>query len=178
MAIRKVELYGSPVLRQKAEVIEAITPEIQQLMDDMLETMRHASGAGLAANQVGVPLRVMVVDLAVEEGGEEKPVFFINPEILEKDGESIREEGCLSLPKVFDKVRRPGKVRVRALDREGNPFELEGEAYLSHAICHEIDHLDGVLFIDHLSPVKREIVKRKIKKMIREGEWDNPYPEE
>jgi peptide deformylase len=175
MAIRKVELYPSAVLREKARTVEAVTPEIESLMADMVETMHHAGGAGLAANQVGVPLRVMVVNLGID-GGEEELKFFINPEILHAEGESIREEGCLSFPQLFEKVRRPGKVKVRALDAEGKPFELEGDAYLAHALCHEIDHLEGVLFLDRVSPVRREILKRKIRKLIREGEWDDPYP--
>lgn len=177
MAIRKVELFGSPVLREKARPVTEITDEVRRLMDDMVETMKHAGGAGLAANQVGVPLRVMVVDLGLE-GGESNLVFFLNPEIVEQEGTSEREEGCLSFPKVFEKIRRPARVKVRALDREGKPFELEGNAYLSHALCHEIDHLDGVLILDRLSPIRRDLLKRKIRKMIREGEWDNPYPQE
>lgn len=177
MAIRKIELYGSPVLKEKARPIETITPEIQQLLDDMVQTMRHAGGAGIAANQVGVPLRAMVVDLGAQ-GDLENIVYFINPEWVSREGEAVMEEGCLSIPKIYEKVKRPARVKVRALDREGKPFELEGEEFLCKAICHEIDHLDGLLFIDRLSPLRRDIVKRKIRKMIREGEWDDPYPEE
>jgi peptide deformylase len=175
MAIRKIELYGSDVLKQKAAPVESVTPEVLQLLDDMVETMRHAKGAGIAANQVGVPVRAMVVDLGAQDG-QENLVYFINPEFLEQSGEAVMEEGCLSIPLVYEKVRRPAKVRVRALDREGKPFEVEGEEFLCKAICHEIDHLDGVLFLDRLSPLRRDIVKRKIRKLIREGEWDDPYP--
>ncbi len=175
MTIRRIELYGSPVLREKARRVEEITPEVRSLMDDMAETMRFAGGAGLAANQVGEAVRVMLVDLGLE-GGAENYTFFVNPEILEQSGESFREEGCLSFPKIFEKVRRPSHVKIRAQDRDGKTFELEGDAYLAHALCHEIDHLDGVLILDRVSPLRRDILKRKIRKMIREGEWDNPYP--
>ena len=175
MAIRKIELYGSPILREKASPVEAITPEIQQLLDDMVETMRHAGGAGLAANQVGVPLRVMVVDLGAQEGKEDL-VYFINPEYTFQEGEAVQEEGCLSIPQIFEHVKRPARLGIRALDREGKTFELEGDAFLCKALSHEMDHLDGVLFPDRLSLLRRDIVKRKIKKLIRDGEWDDPYP--
>ena len=175
MSIRKIELYGSPVLREKCAKVEEITPDIQALMDDMAETMRHAKGAGLAAPQVGVPVRVMVIDLGAHDG-KENLVFFINPEFVSKEGEMVGEEGCLSIPLIYEKLKRPAKVRIRALDRKGESFEIEGEEFLSKAISHEMDHLDGVLFIDHLSMLKRDIVKRKIKKLIKDGEWDDPYP--
>ncbi len=176
MAIRTIELYGSPVLKEKARPVEKITPELLQLLDDMVDTMRHAGGAGIAANQVGVPVRAMVVDLGAQ-GEQENIVYFLNPEWVSQEGEAVMEEGCLSIPKIYEKVKRPAKVKVRALDREGRPFELEGEQFFCKAICHEIDHLDGLVFIDRLSPLRRDIVKRKIRKMIREGEWDDPYPQ-
>jgi peptide deformylase len=175
MAIRPVELYGSPVLKEVARPVESITPEIHQLLDDMVETMRHARGAGIAANQVGVAARAMVVDLGAQ-GEEEQILYFINPEIVSAEGEALMEEGCLSIPLIYEKVKRPQRVKVKALDREGKPFELEGEEFLCKAICHEIDHLNGILFIERLSPLRRDIVKRKIKKLIRQGEWDDPYP--
>jgi len=175
MAILKIELYGAPVLREKAKPVEKITPEIQKLLDDMAETMRHAGGAGLAANQVGVPVRVLVVDVGAHEGKEEL-VHLINPEYVVQDGEMVQEEGCLSIPKIYERVKRPAHVAVKALDREGRPFELEGEEFLAKALSHEIDHLDGVLFLDRLSPLRRDIVKRKIRKLIKEGEWEDPYP--
>jgi peptide deformylase len=175
MAIRPIELYGSPVLKEVAKPVEAVTPEVLELLDDMVETMRHARGAGIAANQVGVALRAMVVDLGAQ-GDEEKIVYFINPEIISREGEALMEEGCLSIPLIYEKVKRPQRVKVRALDRQGLPFELEGEEFLCKAICHEMDHLDGILFVERLSPLRRDIVKRKIKKLIREGEWDDPYP--
>jgi peptide deformylase len=144
-------------------------------MDDMVETMRHAGGAGLAANQVGVASRVMIIDLNAQEG-QENLAYFINPEFTFQEGEAVQEEGCLSIPKIFERVRRPARVGVKALDREGKPFELEGDAFLAKAICHEMDHLDGVLIPDRLSLLRRDIVKRKIRKLIKDGEWDDPYP--
>lgn len=176
MAIRKVELYGSPVLREKAKPVETITPEVLALLEDMVDTMRHAQGAGIAANQVGVALRALVIDLG-SHGDKENLAFLINPEWVSQEGSAVMEEGCLSIPRIFEKVPRPERVKVRALDREGNPFELEGEEFLCKALCHEVDHLDGILFIDRLSPLKRDSVKRRIKKLIRDGEWDDPYPQ-
>lgn len=177
MSKLKIEIYPSPILREKSKVVEGATPEVLSLLDDMQETMERCNGAGLAANQVGIASRVMIVDLGID-GGEKEIVHFINPEIIESGGESVREEGCLSFPKLYDRVKRPLWAKVRALGRDGKPFEIRGEGYLTHALLHEIDHLDGVLFIDRLSTVRREIIKRKIKKMIREGEWDDPFPEE
>jgi len=175
MAILDIEFYGSDVLRKVAAPVEEITPEVLKLLDDMVETMRYGRGAGLAANQVGVPMRLVVVDLAATSDDPESLVFCINPELVEQDGTDIQEEGCLSIPEVFEKVKRPRYVKIRALDREGNPFELEGEGFLAKAFCHELDHLDGILFVDRLSPIRRDIVKRRIKKMIRDGEWENYY---
>ena len=175
MAILKIELYGAPVLREKAKSVEILTPDIQRLLDDMVETMRQAGGAGLAANQVGVPLRIMVVDVGVHEGREEL-VYFINPEYILQEEEMVQEEGCLSIPKIFERVKRPARVAVKALDREGKPFELEGHEFMAKALSHEMDHLDGVLFLDRLSPLRRDIVKRKIRKLIKDGEWEDPYP--
>jgi len=176
MAIRKIELYGSPVLREKAKRIEEITPEVQTLLDDMVDTMRHAQGAGLAANQVGVALRALVIDLGAH-GEKENLAFLINPEWVVQEGSAVMEEGCLSIPKIYENVPRPARVKIRALDRQGKPFELEGEEFICKALCHEVDHLDGILFLDRLSPLKRDSVKRKIKKLIRDGEWDDPYPQ-
>jgi len=175
MAIRKIELYPSDVLREKAKEVEKFDEELQKLLDDMVETMRQARGAGLAGNQVGVPLRVIVVDFGALEGKEDIK-YFINPEIVSEEGERIDSEGCLSFPQIFVEVKRPKKIKVRALDREGKTFEIEGEDFLSKALSHEVDHLNGVLMIDHLSPLKRQFVKKKIKKMIKEGLWDDPYP--
>lgn len=175
MTIRKIELYPSEILREKAKDVKNFDDELQKLIDDMIETMKNAKGVGLAGNQVGVPLRVMVVDFGVLEGKEDIRCF-INPEIVSKEGENVAMEGCLSFPEIFVEIKRPKKIKIKALDRYGNPFEIEGEDFLSKAVSHEIDHLNGILIIDHLSPLKRELVKRKIKKMIKEGLWENPYP--
>lgn len=175
MAVRKIELYGSEVLRQKCAPVESVTPELLALLDDMVDTMRHAQGAGIAAPQVGVPIRAMILDLGAR-GDKEHLAYCLNPEWISQEGEMYEEEGCLSIPKIYEKVKRPAKVRIRAMDREGKLFELEGEEFLSKALCHEMDHLDGILFPDRLSILKRDIVKRKIKKLIRDGEWDDPYP--
>jgi peptide deformylase len=174
MALRPIELYGSPVLRKIARHVQEITPEIHTLLDDMVETMRYAGGAGLAAPQIGVSLRAMVVDLSAQTGAE-NIVVFINPEFVHQEGETFHEEGCLSLPEVWETVKRPARVKVRALDREGKSFEMEGEEFLCRAICHEIDHLDGLFFVDRLPPIRRDVVRRKIRRMIREGEWDDYY---
>lgn len=175
MAIRKIELYPSEVLRERAKEVVDFGDELQKLLDDMVDTLKHAKGAGIAGNQVGVLLRVIVVDLGALEGKEDIR-FFINPEIIDKQGERIDLEGCLSFPQLFVEVKRPKKIKVKAFDRQGNPFELEGEDFLSKALSHEIDHLNGILMIDHLSPIKKELAKRKIKKMIKDGLWDDPYP--
>jgi len=177
MTIRKIELFGSKVLREKAARVEKIDEGILALLDDMVATMRHARGAGLAANQVGVPLRMMVIDLGALEGREDIR-YFINPEIVSAEGEMDCEEGCLSFPQIFVKTKRPRRIRMKALDREGNPFEIEGEGFISKAMGHELDHLDGILMIDHVSALKREFLKKKIKKLIKDGEWENPYPQE
>lgn len=177
MAIRKIELYPSEILRKKAEEVKEFSGELQRLLDDMVETMKHARGAGLAGNQVGVPLRVVIVDLGALEGKEDIK-YFINPEVVSEEGSRIDSEGCLSFPQIFVEVKRAKKIKVKALDRDGKPFEIEGEDFLSKALSHEIDHLNGVLMIDHLSPIKREFTKKKIKKMIKKGQWDNPYPQE
>lgn len=176
MAIRKIELYPSEILREKAKEVEKFDDELQMLLDDMVETMRHAKGAGLAGNQVGVPLRVIVVDFGALEGKEDIK-FFVNPEIVSQEDERIDTEGCLSFPQIFVDVKRPKKIKVKALDREGKHFEIEGEDFLSKALSHEIDHLNGILMIDHLSPIKKQFTKKKIKKMIKEGLWDDPYPQ-
>ena len=174
MAIRKIELYPSEILRERAKEVEKFDDEFNQLVDDMIETMKNASGAGLAGNQVGVPLRVIVIDLGALQ--EQKDIrVYVNPEIISKEGERLESEGCLSFPQLFVEVKRPKKIKIRALDRQGRLFEEEGEDFFSKALCHEMDHLDGILMIDHLSPIKKELAKRKIKKMIKEGLWKEPY---
>src|SRR6201994_1058787 len=163
MAIRTILHYPDKRLRERGERIEKVTPEIQALVDDMAETMYAAPGCGLAATQLGVPHRIFVVDCA----GEDEPSalkVFINPEIFEKDGVQTWEEGCLSFPGVTEEIKRAEHVKVRALDRNGKPFELEADGLLAVAIQHETDHLNGVLMIDKLSALKKRMMGRKLAK--------------
>ncbi len=156
--------YPDPRLRRKAEPVGAVTDEIRALVSDMAETMYNAPGIGLAAIQVGVLKRVVVLDLSEEHNQLQ---VFINPEIRESEGEQIMEEGCLSVPGVFEPVTRAGHVRVRALDREGRPFELEATGLLATCIQHEIDHLDGKVFVDYLSRLKQQRIRKKLEKHQR-----------
>ena len=159
MALKEIKIYPDPVLRKVADRINRINDEIVQLSHDMVETMRLANGIGLAANQVGVCMRVITVDQF--ENKKSNPIVLINPEILIAEAEDTVEEGCLSLPKFYEFVKRAKRVRVRALDVEGEVFEMDCEDQLARALQHEIDHLNGVLFIDHLSPIKKEFFKKK-----------------
>jgi len=164
MAIREILTAPDPQLRQASKPVERVDDEIRTLMDDMLETMYKAPGIGLAAIQVGVPLRVLVLDLA-EEGAEREPRFFVNPEILDASEElTVYEEGCLSVPEFFEEVERPSRCRVSYLDYDGKPQVIDAEGLLATCLQHEMDHLEGVLFIDHLSRLKRERIIKKLKK--------------
>lgn len=142
MALRKIRVEGDDILRKKARVVKEVTPKIQVLVDDMIETMYENQGVGLAAPQIGILKRVFVVDIG------EGPMTFINSEIIERSGEQFGVEGCLSVPGKQGDVSRPYRVTVSALDKEGKPFELEAEEFLARAICHESDHLDGILYVD------------------------------
>ena len=169
MAIRPIIEAPDPLLRQISAPVEAITPEVQTLIDDMFETMYAAPGIGLAAIQVGVPKRILVIDLQdpEEEGGEpvRNPMVFINPEILaSSDSPRPYNEGCLSVPDQYAEVDRPDSVRARWLDRDGNVHEEEIEGMLATCLQHEMDHLEGVLFIDYLSRLKRDMILRKLAK--------------
>ena len=144
MAIRQIVQIGDPVLRKKSKVVEKIDEKIIQLLDDMADTMYHADGVGLAAPQVGILKRVVVIDIG------DGLLELINPEIIETSGEQLDDEGCLSVAGEAGAVRRPYRVKVRAYDRNGNLFEIEGEELLARAFCHEIDHLEGVLFVDKI----------------------------
>lgn len=155
--------YPDPRLREKGQPIREITPEIQKLADDMAETMYAAPGVGLAATQVGIALRIFVIDLAAEDEPS-RLVTFINPEIVERAGSRTWEEGCLSFPDVHEDVQRAERVRVRALDRAGEPFELDVDGYMAVAVQHEHDHLDGVLMIDHMGALRKRMVQRKLEK--------------
>ena len=165
--IRTILHYPDKRLREKGERVEAITPELQTLIDDMAETMYAAPGVGLAATQIGEKLQLFIIDVAEENAPSDLRVF-INPEILERTGEVSWQEGCLSFPGVQEEVDRAAHVRVRAQDRNGKWFELEAEGLLAVAIQHEYDHLQGVLMIDHMGPLKKRLTHRKMVKRAEE----------
>jgi peptide deformylase len=172
MMIRKILKYGEPVLETKAETItEFDTPELRELISDMWETMYAAKGVGLAAPQIGTGKRISVIDVSVGEDEKQK-IVIINPEITFKEGKQSGEEGCLSIPGFREPVSRANRVTVRAQNEKGDFIELQGEELLARAFQHEIDHLNGVLFINHLSALKRDIIRRKIKKLQKAGEWE------
>jgi peptide deformylase len=170
MAVREIKKYPDPVLRKKTASVGAIDEDLCRLIDDMVETMHAAPGVGLAANQVGVPLQIAVIDIGDhEEEGKKRPlVVLINPEIVSQEGAVVAEEGCLSVPDFTEKVKRAARVKVRARDRAGKTFELEADGLMAKALQHEIDHLNGILFIDRLSPIKKSIFRRKLKKALAE----------
>lgn len=161
MALLDILHYPDERLRNLAKPVAVVDDSIRKLVDDMFETMYHAPGIGLAAIQVNVARRVIVVDVSAEKN---QPLCFINPEILAKDGVEQHEEGCLSVPGFYETVERAEHIKVRALDRDGNPFELETGELLAICIQHEIDHLDGKLFVDYLSPLKRNRIRKKLEK--------------
>lgn len=171
MAILSILEFPDERLRKRAVPVEAVDDSIRRLIDDMLETMYAAPGVGLAANQVNVHRRVIVIDVSEEKSA---PLCLINPELLEKHGAEEMDEGCLSVPGIFEKVSRAEKIRVSALDRDGNPFELEADGLLAVCIQHEIDHLEGKLFVDYLSPLKRQLVRKKLKKEQRQRATQGP----
>ena len=150
MSIRNIRISTDEVLRKKCKVVKEITPNLLTLLDDMADTMYEANGVGLAAPQVGILKRVVVIDIG------EGLVELINPEILETSGSQIDDEGCLSVPGKYAPVDRPNYVKVKAMDRDGNEFIIEGEELMARALCHEIDHLDGILYIDKALPVEEE----------------------
>jgi peptide deformylase len=163
MAIRTILHYPDPRLRNVGEKIKVVTPEIRALIDDMAETMYAAPGVGLAATQIGEALQLFIIDVATEDEPSDLRVF-INPEIIEADEAISWTEGCLSFPGVTEEIDRSAKVRVKALDRDGKPFELAAEGLLAVAVQHEYDHLQGILMIDHLGPLKKRLVHRKMQK--------------
>ncbi len=164
MAVLTVLHYPDERLRTVAKPVAAVTPEIRQLVDDMLETMYAENGIGLAATQVNVHQRVVVIDLSEERN---QPQIFINPEIIARSGDTTYEEGCLSVPQNYANVERAAEVTVKALDKDGNAFELKAEGLLAICLQHELDHLVGKLFIDYLSPLKRDRIKKKLEKQAR-----------
>jgi len=168
--ILEVKTFPDNILRQKAEPVQEVTPEVIKLLDDMVETMYNQNGVGLAAPQVGVSKRVIVIDTSAgEEDGQ--LLRIINPEIIESEGEQIAEEGCLSIPGEYDKVRRAEKIKVKAMSEEGKDYVIDAEGFLARAFQHEIDHLNGVLFIDKLPSFKKESMKKSIKRRITAGDY-------
>jgi peptide deformylase len=168
MPIRKIVTYGHPVLEKVAEAVSEIDSEILDLARDMLLTMHAAPGIGLAAPQVAAGKRLITVDLSVGENPEEL-IVLINPESLETEGEAVSEEGCLSVPGVHENVRRPARVLVRGTDLEGKEKTIEASGLLARVFCHELDHINGRLFIERLSPLKKALVKKRLKKALESG---------
>lgn len=167
MAIREILTVPHPVLKQVSQPVDKVDDELRALMDDMLETMYDAPGIGLAAVQIGVAKRVIVMDLS-REGEDKAPQYFVNPEILWKSEETAPyEEGCLSVPEIYDEVERPARVKLRYLNYQGEQVEEDAEGLYAVCIQHEMDHLEGVLFIDYLSRLKREQAVKKVKKLVR-----------
>lgn len=172
MTIKPLIILPDPLLREVSKPVERVDDTLRRLADDMLETMYDAPGIGLAAIQIGLPMRLLVIDLAKEDD-EPAPYVFVNPEILESSDErSVYEEGCLSIPEYYAEVERPASVRVKYVDRDGKEQEIQAEGLMATCLQHEIDHLNGVLFIDHISKLKRDIVMRKFRKLAR----DKPAP--
>jgi peptide deformylase len=168
--IHEIVKYPDPVLAKPGEPVTEFDDKLKTLVEEMFESMYAAHGIGLAAPQIGLSKRITVIDVNFKKDPEDQLVL-INPEIIEREGQQFEEEGCLSLPDIRDKVKRAAKVKVRAQNADGEWFEVEGEELLSRAFQHEIDHLDGVLFIDRLSRLKKDLTVRKIKKLIKNGEW-------
>jgi peptide deformylase len=164
--------YGNPVLEKRGEdITEFDTPELHQLVEDMFESMYAAKGVGLAAPQIGVGKRLAVIDISTGEDPKQK-IVLINPEIVKTEGSHKSEEGCLSLPTFREQVTRPLKVTVRAQDAHGKEFEMTGDELLARAFLHETDHLNGKLYINHISALKRDLIRRKVRKLQKAGEWD------
>jgi peptide deformylase len=173
MAKLEILTFPDPRLRQQAKPVKQVDDDLRRLVDDMFETMYAAPGIGLAAIQVNVPMRVVVIDLSDDKN---EPLCLINPEIVEKAGTEETEEGCLSVPGYFENVTRAERVRVRALDRDGEPFELDTDGLLAVCIQHEIDHLDGRLFVDHISSLKRQRIRKKLEKERRQPQTTSTEP--
>jgi peptide deformylase len=168
--LRPILKYGDQVLHEPARPVPEVTSEVERLVDDMVETMYAAPGVGLAAPQIGVPLRIFVVDISIGRDPTGLLVF-INPEFLDRDGVQLEEEGCLSVPGFNATVVRPSRAVVKGLDRAGNVHQHEGTGLLARAFQHEMDHLDGMVFVDRLRGIKRDLIVRRIKKLSRSGKW-------
>ncbi len=162
--------FGDPVLEKKAATITEFDSELRKLVDDMFESMYAAHGVGLAAPQIGISKRIAVIDVTFKEDPEAK-IVLVNPEIIHTEGRQTSSEGCLSIPEFREKVTRPMKVKVRAQNAKGDTIEVEGEELLARALLHETDHLNGKLYISHISTLKRDLMKRKIRKLMKTGEW-------
>jgi peptide deformylase len=171
MPIRPILKFGHPVLHAPSAPVTEIDAEIHRLFDDMVATMYAAPGIGLAAPQIGVSLRVIVVDLSVGEDAKQL-IKLVNPEFVERDGEQHEEEGCLSVPGYGASPIRPARVVIKGLDPGGKERVYTGTDLLARAFCHEIDHIDGLLFVDRLTPLKRDLLKRKLRKKARAGDWE------
>ena len=168
--LRPILRLGDSILSETARPVEVITPEIERLIDDMIETMYAAPGIGLAAPQVGVALRIFVLDLSVGRDPAALHVM-VNPEFVERDGMQLEEEGCLSVPGFTSTVARPKRVVVKGLNRQGESQTLEGTGLMARALQHEIDHLNGCLFVDRLRGISKDLIVRKIKKLAKAGKW-------
>ena len=168
--IHEVVKWPNPVLSKPGEKITVFDAKLKKLVEEMFESMYAAQGIGLAAPQIAISKRLTVIDVSFKKNPTDR-IVLINPEIVSREGKQLEEEGCLSLPEIREKVSRAAKVKVKAQDVTGEWFEVEGEELLARAFQHEIDHLDGVLFIDRLSRLKRDLVIRKMKKLIKNGEW-------
>ena len=162
--------FGNPVLEKKAEMVTVFDDELRKLIDDMFESMYAARGVGLAAPQIGISRRIAVIDVTFKEDPKAK-LALINPEIIHTEGRFKQSEGCLSIPDFRENVTRPRAASVRAQDEHGKIFELTGEELLARALQHETDHLNGKLYISHISALKRDLIKRKIRKLVKAGEW-------
>lgn len=168
MSILEIVKFGSPILAKKAKKITNINKEIENLALSMVQTMYAAPGLGLAAPQVNKSIQLITVDLSKGEDSENS-IVLINPELIRQEGETLLEEGCLSIPDVQEKVSRPSRVVVKGIDLEGNEKFIEAQGLLARVFCHEIDHINGTLFIDRLSPLKKSLIKKKLKKLIQTG---------
>ena len=168
--IRPILKYGDQILHEPARRVETVTAEIDRLVEDMIETMYAAPGIGLAATQVGVPLRIFVVDVSIGRNPADL-IVMINPEFVERDGMQLEEEGCLSVPGFNATVVRPERAVVKGLDRTGQDQQREGSGLLARAFQHEMDHLDGMLFVDRLRGIKRDLIVKRIRKLARSGKW-------
>ena len=166
----EVVKYPDPILMKKGEPVTEFTPELAQLVDEMFDSMYAAEGIGLAAPQISISKQITVIDVSFKERPEDKLVL-INPQVIDRRGKQVEEEGCLSLPEIHEKVQRDAWVKVLAQNVKGDFFEVEGEELLARALLHEIDHLHGILFIDRLSRLKRDLVIRRIKKLQKNGDW-------